>query len=402
MPDNRVAPASHFAMAPADEVNAPDKGIASPAAEPRGGGPHGAAAPGAGGDTPVGGRIDGAVAAESQAKDVAPTPRSAPLPAEPVAKAFPESWREDLAGGDKAFRKTLDRFESPAALAKAYRELTARLSSGDLKATKPPPDNATPEQLAAWRAEQGLPQSATAYVDGLQLGDGTVTGKAEKTLLASFADEALKGRWTADQYNRAVRWYFDTQDRLAAQRDQADATFKHGASADLMREWGHDYATNRNAIAQFFDRSFPEDFREALLTARLPDGKVHQSERCSAAQCRGRRPIQRGEPHWRDRREIYARTARLRSLEKLLDRRFRRSHATGISRFARGARADPTPFVRRSDIPSTPDPQAQGPCDLARSGCGGPERLAISPADGKPCGACAGAGSGNQTPVVSG
>jgi hypothetical protein len=274
MPDNRVAPASDLAMARADEVSAPDKGIAARATDPRGSGPHGAAAPGAGGDAPVGGSIGAAIAAESQAKNVAPTPRHAALPPEPVAKTFPESWREDLAGGDKAFRRTLDRFDSPAALAKAYKELTVRLSSGDLQATKPPPDNATPEQLAAWRAEQGLPQSATAYVDGLQLGDGTVTGQAEKALLASFADEALKGRWTADQYNRAVGWYFDMQDRLAAQRDQADAAFKHEASADLRREWGHDYATNRNAVAQFFDRSFPEDFREALLTARLPDGRV--------------------------------------------------------------------------------------------------------------------------------
>jgi hypothetical protein len=179
-----------------------------------------------------------------------------------------------MAGSDKAFRKTLDRFESPAALAKAYKELTARLSSGDLKATKPPPDNATPEQIALWRAEQGLPPSAAAYVEGLQLGDGTVTGEAEKALLTSFADEAMKGRWTADQYGQAVRWYFDTQDRLAAERDHADAAFKHEASAELMREWGHDYATNRNVIAQFFDRSFPADFRQALLAVRLPDGRA--------------------------------------------------------------------------------------------------------------------------------
>jgi hypothetical protein len=270
MPDHRVAPASGLAMAPADEVSAPAKGAGDRVAAPSGGGPQGAAVPGA----PVGGRIDGAAAAGSQSRNVEPTPGNAALPPEPVAKTFPESWREDLAGDDKAFRKTLDRFDSPAALAKAYKELTVRLSSGDLKATKPPPGNATPEQLAAWRAEQGLPQSAAAYVDGLQPGDGTVTGEAEKALLASFADEALKGRWTADQYNRAVRWYFDVQDRLAAQRDHADAAFKHEASAGLMREWGHDYAANRNAIAQFFDRSFPEDFTKALLTARLPDGRV--------------------------------------------------------------------------------------------------------------------------------
>jgi hypothetical protein len=274
MPDNRFAPAAHFAKAAEDEVSTPDKGVASAPSELSGSGLPGTAAAGTGGGAPVGRRSDAAVTADPQAKDAAPTPRNAALPPEPVAKTFAESWREDLAGDDKAFRKTLDRFDSPAALAKAYKELTVRLSSGDLKATKPPPDNATPEQLAAWRAEQGLPQSAAAYVDGLQLGDGTVTGEAEKAFLASFADEALKGRWTADQYNRAVRWYFDARDRLAAQRDHADAAFKHEASAGLMREWGHDYAANRNAIAQFFDRSFPENFTEALLTARLPDGRV--------------------------------------------------------------------------------------------------------------------------------
>jgi len=273
MPDNRVAPASQSAKAPED-VSAADKGAASASPGLTGGRLHGAAAAGAGGDVSPGQRIDGAIAVDPQAKNAEPAPRNASSLPEPVGKTFPESWREDLAGSDKAFRKTLDRFDSPVALAKAYKELTARLSSGDLKATKPPPENATPEQIALWRAEQGLPQNATAYVDELQLGDGTVTGEAEKALLASFAHEALKGRWTADQYNQAVRWYFDVQDRLNAQRDQSDAAFKHEASAALMREWGHDYATNRNAIAQFFDRSFPEDFREALLTARLPDGRV--------------------------------------------------------------------------------------------------------------------------------
>jgi len=267
MQDDRFAPASHLARAPEHEMGAAGKGVASLASDLKGSGPDGSAAAGAGSGVPAGTLIDAAVAADPQTKNAAPAP-------ERVAKTFPGSWREDLADGDKAFRKTLDRFESPAALAKAYKELTARLSCGDLRATKPPPDNATAEQVAAWRAEQGLPQNAAAYVDGLRLGDGTVTGEAEQALLASFAEEAMKGRWTADQYSQAVRWYFDTQDRLAGQRDHADAAFRHGASAELMREWGHDYATNRNAIAQFLDRSFPEDFRQALLTARLPDGRV--------------------------------------------------------------------------------------------------------------------------------
>ena len=274
MRGNRFAPTPHFAMAPEDEGGAARKDVAPRPLELGGSGLQGTAAAGAGGSISGGTRTDAVPAATQQADNAAPTSRNAESAPEPTAKSFPETWRQELAGSDKAFRKTLDRFENPAALAKAYKELTARLSSGELKATKPPPDNATPEQIAVWRAEHGLPQSTTAYVDGLQLGGGTVTGEAEKALLVSFADQAMKGHWTADQYNQAVGWYFDMQDRMAAQRDHADTTFKHEASADLMREWGRDYVINRNAIAQFFDRSFPEDFKEALLTARLPDGRM--------------------------------------------------------------------------------------------------------------------------------
>src|SRR5215831_3317501 len=164
MQDNGFAPALHAVRAAEGEVGADGKGVAARSSERGGGGLHGTAAA-AGGGVPGDAQIDAAVATD-QAKHAAPAPRNPASAGDPVAKAFPESWREDLAGGDKAFRKTLDRFDNPAALAKAYKELTARLSSGDLKATRPPPDNATAEQIALWRGEQGLPQSAAAYVEG--------------------------------------------------------------------------------------------------------------------------------------------------------------------------------------------------------------------------------------------
>src|SRR5260221_14489709 len=103
MPDNRVAPASHFAMAAADEVSAPDKGIASRATEPSGGGAHGAAFPRAGGDTPAGRRRDAALAAHPQSKNVAPTPRNTAPGSAPGAKTFPGSCRVGLGVLHKAY-----------------------------------------------------------------------------------------------------------------------------------------------------------------------------------------------------------------------------------------------------------------------------------------------------------
>jgi hypothetical protein len=275
---NRFAPTPRYALAPDNESGAARERSAARAevsgnparveSNSAGGAPAGAsaAAPAAALAT-----LDNAAVANTTVDDASLPRADAPPPA---PKGFPDTWRQDLAGGDKTFRKTLDRFDSPAALAKAYRELTARLSSGELRSTKPPPETAAPEQIAAWRAEHGLPDGAAAYVDSLQLGDGAKMGKGEKALLASFAEQAMKGHWTATQYNQAVGWYFDLQGRMAAQRDEADAAFKHNSSAELMREWGHDYVVNRNAIAQFFDRSFPKDFTDALLEARLPDGRA--------------------------------------------------------------------------------------------------------------------------------
>jgi hypothetical protein len=202
--------------------------------------------------------------------------------AEPSAKAaaaqgtpsFPDTWRQDLAAGDKAFLKTLDRFDSPAALAKAYRELTTKLSSGELRAVKGPGDNATPEQVAAWRTAHGLPENAEAYVSGLKLADGMLAGEANRPLLASFAEAAFAGNWTGEQYSQAARWYFAMQDQVLAARQRADGEFKQASARDLMREWGHDYDINRNTVAQFCDRHFARDLKLDLLNARLPNGTM--------------------------------------------------------------------------------------------------------------------------------
>ena len=165
----------------------------------------------------------------------------------------------------------LDRFDSPAALAKAYRELTTKLSSGELRAVKGPGDNATPEQVAAWRTAHGLPENAEAYVSGLKLADCMLAGEANRPLLASFAEAALAGNWTGEQYSQAVRWYFAMQDQVLAARQRADGEFKQASARDFMREWGHDYDINRSTVAQFCNRHFARDQKLDLLNARLPN-----------------------------------------------------------------------------------------------------------------------------------
>jgi hypothetical protein len=264
---NRMAPTAELTLAPESEGGAiADAPKAAPggASDQSGIGRIAASAP-----APEAPSTPSPAPAKGASKAAAATPRSAP-----AERVFPDTWRQDMAGGDKAFLKTLDRFDSPAALAKAYRELAVKLSSGELRAMKPPPDDAAPEQIAAWRIDHGLPENAAAYVAGLKLPGGMVPGTADEPLLASFAEQAMSGNWTREQYSQAVGWYFATQDQLLAQRQLADAQFKEQSSSELMREWRTDFGINRNAVVQFLDRHFPYELKIELLNARLPDGSL--------------------------------------------------------------------------------------------------------------------------------
>jgi hypothetical protein len=252
-------------------VLAPDDESGAAAAEaPAGAGSEGETAPAGRGAAPAPSSADGA---EQDAGARVATDRNVQDEAS-RAPSFPDTWRQDLAAGDKAFLKTLDRFDSPTALAKAYKELTTKLSAGELRAIKPPGADATPEQLAAWRTAHGLPENVDAYVSGLRLADGMLAGEANRPLLASFAEAALAGNWSGEQYSQAVRWYFAMQDQVLADRQRADGEFKQTSARDLTREWGNDYAVNRNTVAQFCDRYFAQDLKLDLLNARLPNGTV--------------------------------------------------------------------------------------------------------------------------------
>ena len=80
---------------------------------------------------------------------------------------------------------------NPLTVAKAYKELTTKLSAGELRAVRPPAADAPPEQVAAWRTAHGLPEHAEAYVNGLALGDGMLAGEANRPMLLRIASALL-------------------------------------------------------------------------------------------------------------------------------------------------------------------------------------------------------------------
>lgn len=219
-------------------------------------------------DSKAGARRQEPVAAQDAPHGKAvPPSEDTPQPGETSA-----NWRDKFAGEDGAFRKRLERFADEAAFAKSYRALEQKLSSGDFK--RGLPDNTNAEEIAAWRAENGIPDSASAYLDKLALPHGLVLGEAERPVAEDFARRALEENWTPQQFNDAVSWYYENLDMQQALRADADAQYHHASDLELRAEWGVDYRRVVNAANGFIGKHFPGGLGEEILAARDSEGRM--------------------------------------------------------------------------------------------------------------------------------
>lgn len=193
-------------------------------------------------------------------------------PEKPSKAEWPEDWRERLAGNDEALLKHLKRYSSPANYAKAGYEAQQRIRSGEVK--KPLGADAKPEEVAAWRKENGLPETVDDMLKAVEPPKGMVFGEADKPFLESFAKVAHERNWTPAQMNEAVGWYAAEQERILANRVEQDRAFKEQAQDELRDEWGAGYRSEINGVKNFLESSAPAEVREAILAGRGPDGNL--------------------------------------------------------------------------------------------------------------------------------
>ena len=180
---------------------------------------------------------------------------------------WPQDWRTKLAGEDKSYLKTLDRFNSPSDLAKAYRDAQQRLSSGSLRSVLS--ENPTPEELSAWRTENGVPETA----DGYKFEVGYQWGENDRPVLESFAAYAHENNIPKQYAEKIAAYYAATQQNNLQLIEDFDAK-NHQAGEDALRaEWGQEYRRNINAIKNTLSAHAPEDVVANMLASRTPDGR---------------------------------------------------------------------------------------------------------------------------------
>lgn len=185
-------------------------------------------------------------------------------PADPPSPdAWGEDWRKQYAGDDEKLQKRLDRYASPKAALDALVAAQNKISSGELKTVLPP--DASDEERSAWRADNGIPESADGYE--IQLGEGVVIGEADKPTVDSFLERAHNSNLHPDQVNEALDWYFDQQEEQILQRETQDEELRQTFEEELRAEWGQDFRRN----VQLANNILPDEIKEKLIFARLAD-----------------------------------------------------------------------------------------------------------------------------------
>jgi hypothetical protein len=183
------------------------------------------------------------------------------------AADWPADWRAKLAGDDKKVLAQLERFASPADMAKKLREQDALISSGKLKAGLPA--DATAEQVAAWRKDNNIPEAPDKY--DLTLPDGLVIGEADKPIINNMLTSMHGANLNQDQVKAVLASYYKQEQAFLVERTQQIAADKIKQDDTLHSEWGNEYRQNLNIVSDLI-KTWSEDTRNALSDALDSNG----------------------------------------------------------------------------------------------------------------------------------
>jgi hypothetical protein len=179
-----------------------------------------------------------------------------------AAVAMDEKGNPDPKAG-----KLLERFQSPADVAKALIAAQQKIRSGEYKRAAPAGDN--PEEIKAWRDEQGIPDSPDGYeIPGVDL--ATLDPDTKATI------DHMRTRLHGENFDKGkatvVASILQEVATMQAERTaEADATRMDNVEDTLRAEWGPEYRKNLNMNGALLSQHFGDEMDD-VLKARMPNG----------------------------------------------------------------------------------------------------------------------------------
>lgn len=185
-----------------------------------------------------------------------------------ITPDFPDDWRDKFANGDEKERARLDRFKSPVDVYKSARELEKKLSSGKLVTNLP--KDASPELVAQWRKENGIPETPEGYKLSEDL--SKAFGEADKPMVSKFVADMHAANASPEMVEKALSSYQAMVKENQKLVEDFDAQSKIECEVALRQQLGSDYKPFANGLTNFL-ASQPKEFAD-VMSARLPDGTL--------------------------------------------------------------------------------------------------------------------------------
>lgn len=189
--------------------------------------------------------------------------------AEPKGGQWPENWRQELAGDDEKLLKRLERLSDPKAMARTIIEQDKKISSGQYK--KALPDDPSPEELAAYRKENGIPEEATPEAYGIQWPEGYEPNEADQEDIGGFLKIAQDRNWKPDDVKGAWGYYLQMQEKATQQLYEAAQAKTLEYRDQLRDEFGREFATKKKAADNFIAQQLGDEGQD-LAGLTLSDG----------------------------------------------------------------------------------------------------------------------------------
>lgn len=169
--------------------------------------------------------------------------------------------------GEGKLKGVLGRYADFGAFADAHLSLQQKISKGEFRSSLKA--DAKPEEVTAWRKENGIPEEPGKY-DIKLTGDRKVLPQ-DKGYVETILGK-LHGQNANSQIASAVvDTYYDLQTQMVQDRQKQDAVVAAATEHQLRVEWGGKYEPNINDVNAFLEMA-PKDVRDRLKGGRLADG----------------------------------------------------------------------------------------------------------------------------------
>ena len=207
---------------------------------------------------------------------LAPTAKWRERAVESMTKELADSLpAAKLAARKEALMNQLKRYKSVDEAIKAGIAAQEKIRSGEYKVAKLP-DDATEEQKAAFRKEQGIPEKPEAY--DIPKVAGHEWTEADKPILDEYKQVAFKLDANQQQMNGFIEWYAKDQQKKYAEAVEQTAAMdredKEIASDKLRAEFGiAEYKPRIRVVDRLLNdaEAMPNGLGKKLMTARFLD-----------------------------------------------------------------------------------------------------------------------------------